>query len=178
MQVEDGSYPTSYIPNHSGGSVTRGADSCTGAGDSSTFNSTEGVLYAEISALEDLGTARRYISLSDGSSNNDLRLYFNNSVGTIVALSKVGGVTQFSMFGGGYDLTEAHKIAVKYKVNDFALWIDGVEVDTDSSGLVNAPNTFDELAFNGNGLPFFGKAKQVLTFNTALSDADLATLTT
>ena len=177
-QLEEGSYPTSYIPNHSGGSVTRGVDSCTGAGDSSTFNSTEGVLYAEISALEDLGTARRYISLSDGSSNNDLRLYFNNSVGTIVALSKVGGVTQFSMFGGGYDLTEAHKIAVKYKVNDFALWIDGVEVDTDSSGLVNAPNTFDELAFNGNGLPFFGKAKQVLTFNTALSDADLATLTT
>jgi len=178
-QLEAGSYPTSYIPNHSGtGSVTRGLDVCEGAGDASTFNSTEGVLYAEISALEDLGTARRYISLSDGSSSNDLRLYFNNSVGTIAALSKVGGVTQFSMFGSGYDLTEVHKIAVKYKVNDFALWIDGVEVDTDSSGSVNAANTFNELAFNGNSLPFFGKAKQVLVFNTALSDADLTTLTT
>ena len=177
-QAEAGSYPTSYIPNHSGGSVTRGLDVCEGAGDATTFNSTEGVLYAEISALEDLGTARRYISLSDGSTNNDLRLYFNNSVGTIVALSKVGGVTQFGMSNNGYDLTQTHKIAVKYKVNDFALWIDGVEVDTDSSGLVNAPNTFNELAFNGNALPFFGKAKQVLVFNTTLSDADLATLTT
>jgi hypothetical protein len=177
IQAEAGSYATSYIPTY-GSSVTRVSETCDSAGNASTFNSTEGVLYAEISALEDLGTARRYISLSDGSSNNDVRLYYNNTIGEIVALSKVGGVTQFVMSDSGYDLTETHKIAVKYKVNDFALWIDGVEVDTDSSGSVNAANTFDELAFNGNNLPFFGRAKQVLTFNTALSNEELADLTT
>ena len=135
-------------------------------------------MFAEISALEDLGTARRYISLSDGSSNNDVRLYYNNTIGDIVALSKVGGATQFLMSDSGYDLTQTHKIAVKYKVNDFALWIDGVEVDTDSSGSVNAANTFNELAFNGNDLPFFGNVKQVAVFNEALSDSELAALTT
>ncbi len=177
MQVEAGSYATSYIPTY-GSSVTRVVDSCDGAGNSDVINSAEGVLFAEISALEDLGTARRYISLSDGSSNNDVRLYYNNTIGEIVALSKVGGATQFVMSDSGYDLTQTHKIAVKYKVNDFALWIDGVEVDTDSSGSVNAANTFNELAFNGNGLPFFGNAKQVAVFNEALSDSELATLTT
>jgi len=171
------SYPTSYIPTY-GSSVTRGADSCDGAGNSDVINSAEGVLFAEISALEDLGTARRYISLSDGSSNNDVRLYYNNTIGDIVALSKVGGATQFLMSDSGYDLTQTHKIAVKYKVNDFALWIDGVEVDTDSSGSVNAANTFNELAFNGNDLPFFGNVKQVAVFNEALSDSELAALTT
>ena len=175
--LEQQSYATSYIPTN-GAISTRLQDIANNSGNATLINSTEGVLYAEIAALEDLGTARRYISLSDGSSNNDLRLYFNNSVGTIVALSKVGGVTQFSMFGSGYDLTEAHKIAVKYKVNDFALWVDGVEVATDSSGSVNAANTFNELAFNGNSLPFFGKAKAVVVYKEALTDEQLTCLTT
>ena len=49
-QLEAGSYPTSYIPT-SGSAVTRVADVCEGAGNSEVFNDSEGVLYAEISAL-------------------------------------------------------------------------------------------------------------------------------
>ena len=49
-QVEEQSYPTSYIPTN-GATATRLADVCNNAGTSDTFNDSEGVLMAEISAL-------------------------------------------------------------------------------------------------------------------------------
>ena len=49
--TNDQSYVTSYIPSNSGSSTTRSADVCNNAGTSATFNSTEGVLFAEIAAL-------------------------------------------------------------------------------------------------------------------------------
>ena len=48
-QLEELSYPTSYIPTN-GAVATRLADECNSAGTSDTFNDSEGVLFAEISA--------------------------------------------------------------------------------------------------------------------------------
>ena len=53
-QVEEQSYPTSYIPTN-GATATRLADVCNDAGTSDTFNDSEGVLMVEISALADSG---------------------------------------------------------------------------------------------------------------------------
>ena len=38
-----------------------------------------------------------------------------------------------------------NKIALKYKANDFALWINGTEVATDTSGIT--PTGLDRLEF-------------------------------
>jgi len=176
FQTEQQPYATSYIPTE-GSTVTRNKDEVTNGGDVNSFNSEEGVLYAEIAALANDGI-RKYISLSDGTSGNDVRLYYSATPNQIIALSKVGGVTQFVMSFDVSDATQLNKIAVKYKENNFSLWVNGVEVATDTSGLVNAPNTLNELAFDGNGLSFFGKTKNAQVFNTALSDSDLLSLTT
>ena len=173
-QLELG-YATSYIPTQ-GSAVTRIAETCTGAGNDQVINSTEGVLYAEISALADDGT-KRYISLSDGTNNNDVRIYFDLS-NNISVLSKVGGNTQVFLNTNLYTQTEFNKIAFKYKENDFALWINGVEVATDLSGVTNTTGTLNQLAFNGNLLPFYGKTKDLQVFTTALTDAELQALTT
>ncbi|MDB2651745.1 hypothetical protein N9Y26_00190 [bacterium] len=174
FQIEQLSYATSYIPTY-GSTVTRAAETLTGSGNSTLINSTEGVLYAEIAALAEDGI-KKYISLSDGSTNNDVRLYFDTN-GYISALSKVGGSTQVFIQSNAYTQTDFNKVAFKYKVNDFALWINGVEVATDNSGTTNTANSLDELNFNGNNLNFYGKCKSLAVFNEALSDDELELLT-
>lgn len=76
-QLEQGSYPTSYIPT-SGSAVTRAAETCNGAGTSDTFNDSEGVLFAEISALADDGSLR-FVSLSDGTNNNRVFMLYSST---------------------------------------------------------------------------------------------------
>ena len=177
-QTEAGSYATSYIPT-SGSTVTRAAETANGAGTSADFNSSEGVLFAEISALADDSTDR-YILLSDGGWNNRVQLNFENVSNTIEARFFVNTLPQFDTSFLLTDITTFSKFAIKWKVNDFALWVNGVEVSTDTNGSVPSANTFNELSFyDGQGSnPFYGKTKDVRVYNTALTDAELATLTT
>ena len=175
-QFEQKSYATSYIPT-SGSATTRLADVCNNSGSAQDFNSEEGVLYAEISALANDGTFR-FITLSNGGDiNNSVRLYFYNKIyGRIL----VAGVEQFVSFTTSYDMLDVNKIAIKHKENDFALWINGVEVGSSSSGSVFPIGTLDTLSFNRGGgqFPFYGKTKNIQVFNYALTDEQLAALTT
>jgi len=180
-QVEqDATYETSYIPTY-GVSQTRLADVCVDAGDVNTFNSTEGVLYAEISALAN-ENLQRNLSISDGTHNNTIKIGFsNNSNYIIYADIRLGGVNQaFLAYNFGAVAPTFKKCAIKYKQNDFALWIDGVEVATDTSGDTFPENTLNTLSFTrGNNVQIFeGKAKQVLYFPTALTDDECIELTT
>ena len=52
-QLEALPYATSYIPTLTGSTETRATETATGAGSADLINSTEGVLYAEIAALDD-----------------------------------------------------------------------------------------------------------------------------
>ena len=177
FQVEQQSYATSYIPT-SGSTVTRTADVCNNAGTSATFNSTEGVLFAEIAALADDGTSRQ-ISLSDSTYTNTVLLRYLDLSNKIQAVCRVGGV-----FKGGctHTLTSSSdfiKVAYKFKNSDFALWINGVEVATNTDSSSFTANTLLELAFDrGDGTQnFYGKTKQLIVFDEALSDSELQALT-
>ena len=179
-QAETGSYPTSYIPNHSGGTITRGADACGDAGDAATFNSTEGVLYAEISALADDLTTRQ-ISINNGTTDDRIQLYYSSSSNQINIFYKAqSGATAFILSYVLNDIKTFNKIGFKWKTNDFALWVNGIEVDTLLNGVTSNANSLTKIDFKqfNNTAPFYGKTKQVIVFPTALSDADLATLTT
>ena len=176
-QVEAGSYPTSYIISNSGTSTTRLADAASKTGLSSLINSTEGVLYAEISALADDGTSRD-ISINDGTSSNYVRISLSNASANIEYNVVVGGSTQASGLSA-ITQTDLNKIALKYKLNDFALWVNGVEVLTDSSGLTFSASTLTNLSYNrGTGVnPFYGKCQNLMVFPSALTDDELADLT-
>ena len=176
IQHEEGSYPTSYIPNLTTGQTTRAAETLTGSGNSTLINSTEGVLYAEIAALSDDGTDR-CIALSDGTVDNRVTMLFGTSSNKIRVLIKSGGNGSFDEEYQVTSTLDYHKVAMKYKANDFALWIDGVERFTDTSG--SSPSGLDQLVFNvaSGTLPFYGKCKAVAVFNEALSDTELQNLT-
>ena len=175
VQQEDLSYATSYIPT-SGSTVTRSADVANNSGNADLFNDSEGVLYAEIAALADDGT-NRIISLSDGSADDRVSLLFGTSINRIRAIVKSNGSTSFDE---EYEVTSTldyHKVAIKYKLNNFALWIDGVERFTDTSG--STPIGLNKLMFDiGSGSAnFYGKTKALAVFKEALSHDLLERLT-
>ena len=173
-QLEQSSYPTSYIPTQ-GSTVTRVAETCSGAGDVNTFNDSEGVLFVEISGFEN-NALSRVISISDGTTSNRINLFFSSNQSQVVGRVSSGGVTVADMIYSGITQTSYNKIAVKWKVNDFALWLNGVEVLTDSSGVV--PIGLNVISFNNASTAvFLGKTKDVRVYNTALTDAELRSLT-
>ena len=179
FQIQEQNVLTSYIPTN-GAAVTRSTEACNNSGNSDSFNDSEGVLYAEIKALGNYNT-QRFLGISDGSDTDKVILGFNNSATNyiIVAETKSGGsTTSFMTYDLGTAAPTFLKVALKYKANDFALWVDGTERATDSSGA--APVGLSELAFDrGNGAnDFEGQVKCVAVYKEALTDAELQCLTT
>jgi hypothetical protein len=175
-QLEVGSYPTSYIPT-SGTIGTRSAETCNGAGDVNTFNDSEGVLFAEISALADDSTFRA-ISISDTSFSNRCVLRYGGSSNRLNVLVVSSGSTVFNNNSTSLNILNYNKIVLKYKQNDFSFWINGFEVATDTSG--NTPSGLSQLQFADAvnvGTFFYGNTKQIQYFDSALNDSDLETLT-
>ena len=74
------------------------------------------------------------------------------------------------------------KVALKWKVNDFALWVNGVEGATDTSGGTFVADFLDTVKlgdhFTSANPEFESKINTLAVFNTALTDTELAALTT
>jgi hypothetical protein len=177
VQLEALSYATSYIPTLTGSTVTRATETLTGSGNSTLINSTEGVLYFEGAALAETYTSNSHISLSNGSTSNRLYFYYEQS-GKFGFAAFVGNVLQANIKYDGI-IANNSKVACKYKENDYALWVDGVEVGVDTSASVWSSGTFDRLNFDGgdSNNDFYGKVKAVAVFNEALEDDELELLT-
>jgi hypothetical protein len=178
FQVENSSYPTSYIPTTSA-SATRVADACLTASVTSLIGQTEGVMFIDFNKTASL--ANSFFLLSNtagttaGSYQNGMYIFpLENSA--LVCDGFMGNVQQF-----GFTLSPLsigrHKIAVAYKANDFAIYVDGVLAGTDTSGTVPQMNYLTI----GGGADVGGQSQsvnQVALFKTKLTNAELIALTT
>jgi uncharacterized membrane protein len=174
-QLEAGSYPTSYIPTV-GSTVTRSAESANSSGNSDLFNSTEGVLYAEIAALADDLTFRSISISSDDGYNNSIMIRYistSNQINVITRISSAKNNTSVDV----NDITEFNKIAFKYKSEDCILYINGIKLATTTQAF--SSSTLNNLSFDrgGGAADFYGKAKGVAVFKEALTDIELEKLT-
>jgi hypothetical protein len=155
------------------------ADECNNGGNADTFNGSEGVLYAEISALADDGT-NRWINLGNATTSEfGVNLRYVPTTNLVVFAFYNG--TSFSCLLSSTlnSSTDSNKIACKYKENDFALWVNGYEVDVDSSGATLSSDNINKLSFDGGtgSNKFYGNVKDVRVYNTALTDQELIALT-
>ena len=180
-QFEQKSYATSYIKTTSNIGSTRSAETCNSAGNASTFNSEQGILFAEFSALADDGTMRQ-ITLSDGTTQNTIRIQLEQSVSNAIwGIVTSGGSNQGILQYTSSDITNNTKVALKYKVNDFALYVDGVQVATDTSGSTFSSGVITQMQFDrGDGAnDFYGKCKDIRYYDTeGMTDTEITNLLT
>ena len=175
-QAEEGNI-TSYIPTI--GSVqTRLAETASRSGLGDLIDSTQGVLYVEMSAFSNDGTYR-ILSLSDGTSANRVYIQYTITTNQLLSIIKVGGSTQGTLYTNLSNVTDFIKLAIKWSENDFAMWVNGVEVSNDNNGstpIANTLNTF-QFADGTGGNNFYGNIKELAVF-PILTDEELTCLTT
>lgn len=177
-QVEAGSYPTSYIPNHSGGSVTRGADFMSQSANAANFNDSEGTIFFDGVLLDNDGSA---VMAGVDAGNITDRIRFDRFGGKLRFLAIKDGSILF-VDANVMSLTAGtrYKIAARYKANDYALYVNGVSMYTNTSVGTWDSGDLVRFAFSeGNDTaPTEANVNQALYFPEGLSDADLTTLTT
>jgi len=175
---EVASYPTSYIPNTGATATkTRNADVANNSGNADLFNDSEGVLYAEIAALANDGTYRE-ITISDGTNSNWIEFRFQNA-NVITGQIRKASVDYVTLNYTTTNLLNLHKIAFKYKVDDVALWVNGIEVSADVIvPSTQLPTGLNKLNFDrgDGGNIFYGNTKELMYFPEALTDEELETL--
>jgi len=166
-QGEASSIATSYIPTN-GATNTRLQDIANNSGNSSLINSTEGVLYCEVSRLNG-SLSQSTISIS--KSGSEFLGFSFRADGNIWAI----------VFNGGYEVLmqftppnfyDTYKIALKYKSNDSAFFVNGVKVDSNTTSLLSLTE-LNNLSYSS----FYGKTKALAVF-PILTDAELQSLTT
>ena len=120
----------------------------------------------------------RYITLSDGTDSNNVQFGFFPLPKQVQFEVSSGGSSQLSYLDTNIDVLFNTKLLIKYKQNDFSIYVNGFEVHTDSSGL--SPIGLDRICFDrgdGCGDNFYGKTKKLEYYNTTLTSLEMETLT-
>jgi hypothetical protein len=178
VQQEAGAYATSYIPTL-GTSVTRVADFANKGSISSLFGATEGTFFCELTYTD--ATSIPIFLQSSVSSSFNQATYIQTGGNKVTynvysGGSQQVGITSTSNFTEGQNL----KIAIVYKANDFAIYINGVAEGSVSSGSISSSLTAIQIGRwddAGSTFQYFGRLRQAILFPTRLSNSDLAALT-
>lgn len=179
FQVEAGSYPTSFIPNADNSEVTRTEDFCNiPSGLGNVLNTSEGTLFVdvEVPRVSSTGSYERIV-LSDQNASTD-RIFIDNYGGNWRAfmISTGGTVANYNI--RSVQANTRIKIALAYSSTELRVSYDGNAVTT-TSGSYTPSTTLESFKFSNKdgGNKWQGKIHQAMYFDTALTNAELQTLT-
>lgn len=178
-QLEQGAYPTSYIPTVAS-TVTRNADVISKTGISSLIGQTEGTIYAEIKVNKLIGIASRYIfHISDGTANNRIYIAFSDASSNVLRGRIFNGSTlQCSIDTSTITTTGTYKLALAYKNNDIVFYVNGVQIGVDTSATIPTCSRVD-IGHNYAGASQLGDGiANTNIFKTRLTNTELQLLTT
>ena len=177
MQMEAGAYATSYIPTLAA-SATRGADACSKTGISSLIGQTEGTVFGEFTFTGNTPLMHMFVSTAGDYSN---AVYVQTYSSTGISMQVWSGASnQVAIDSSGLTVGQNVKFAAAYKNNDFAFYVNGVQIGLDTSGTVPSGLSQIEVgnyAAAGSPFDFNSSMKQALLFKTRLTNAELAELT-
>jgi hypothetical protein len=181
-QAELGSYATSYIPTYSVSS-TRVADSCYKTGISELIGQSEGTLFVEFTLLTDDNTDYR-LSISDGSSTNWIFVAIPEDGQNTRLYVRINGSVAIDNNTNAFAIGNTYKVAMKYKSGDSAVYVNGLQKITANTTFANTSSTLDSFIISGSSANsntpqlMSSNLKQVVLFPTALTNDQLADLTT
>lgn len=176
-QLEQLPYCTSYIPT-SGATVTRNADAPSTTGNSDLINASEGVLYFETAAFDDI-SALRMITIESADNNNRVSIGYSNTSNAVRVTIRVNGSNVVNQNLTASNLTNSNKFAFKYKTGASSIFLNGSEVLDLSSTSFTFSQSLTSLNLDGGAgtNKFYGKVKVLAVFKEVLTDAELTTLT-
>jgi hypothetical protein len=115
-----------------------------------------------------------YVTISDNTANNRIHIGFDNASNWLYCNIRSGGAAQGLIIQSSPS-AGIKKIAVGYKLNDYVLYINGVQIGVDSSALVPACNRLNVGGYFTAGYEY--PIKSAKLYNTRLSNSELAALT-
>ena len=177
IQLEQGSYATSYIPT-SGGVVTRVAESCSQTPPSGIIGQTEGTVFLDSKmALQSINNYQLF-SINNGGGSDRIRI-LTATGNRLRFIYQLDGGTLFYNFYNPTDYGDLTnlKIAFTYKSGDIKVYINGVLADSSTNTFTIAEKLIDiDIATSTGGYNqmLFNDIK---LYNTALTDQELQALT-
>jgi len=172
-QLEQGSYATSYIPTQ-GSIVTRLVDSCSQTPPDGVIGQTEGSIFIELDVNTRALSSSWAFSLNDGTTSNYIGLRRSGGAEFFVHINVSGTTT--ALIGTGIT-SGKNKISIGYASNNIIVYVNGVNVGTDTSS--NIPTTSDlQIGNLISNRALEDSVSGFKLYNTRLSNAELQALTT
>jgi len=172
LQVEAGSYPTSYIPTY-GSSQTRAADSGVASNVASLIGQTEGTIFIDgASDYDDISNPMLHI---DYSFNDRIQINLRNDFISVSFHNTLGSF----FFVNTPPRGDRFKFAVSYQSGNTKFYLNGSLIDTKTQSILFG-NPLSNVKLNDgiSANKSQSELNEVLLFQTALSDDECIALTT
>lgn len=174
-QLEQGSYPTSYIPTVAS-TVTRNADVISKTGISSLIGQTEGVIYFEnIVNFKNVSSPITLQSIGNNTNSDFIAIYILNNA--IYADIQIANSYSGTLYLGSLSLNnlgDIYKLAIQYNSSGIKVYKNGILVDTVTTVISNYNKLFFVNPFGDSYI----NNKSTILFNQYLTNAECIALTT